>query len=126
MVIITQFIYVSWHPRLRFLIFPFSVFFNNPKQPSIIGGNVMTGYEVLFDTVDSGRIGFAISDCNYTRIVQSGSKQGNTSNGAVNSPAVAPTKSPSRSSGSITSTSWTGSSATLALSVLSIYVFCNY
>jgi hypothetical protein len=84
----------------------------------------MTGYEVLFDTVGSGRIGFAMSDCNYTRIVNSTSQQV-ISNGPVKSPTVAPpTKSPTKTSGSQSAyASIMSPSVGLALSVLLALVY---
>ena len=74
------------------------VFFNNPGEIAVIGANVMTGYEVLFDTEGSARIGFAMSDCNYTRIVESASQQG-FSNG-THFPTKPPSKIPTYSIGS--------------------------
>jgi hypothetical protein len=35
---------------------------------SVIGGNTMRGHDVLFDIPQNGRIGFAVSDCDYRNL----------------------------------------------------------
>jgi hypothetical protein len=41
----------------------------NEGHGSVIGANTMRGHDIFFDILDNGRIGFAVSDCDYRNLV---------------------------------------------------------
>jgi hypothetical protein len=99
----------------------------------------MAGHDVLFDTDGSSRIGFAVSTCEYTKLVESiststSSQQDSTASPNHGSVSKAPTrkptpkptsgvKSPNNSSSSNTNRSQVGIGIGLALLITAVIIF---
>ena len=59
-----------------------------------LGANFMAGHDVFFDIVENDRIGFAVSDCSYPRLINNTPSADQNDVSSTSSSTISPTNSP--------------------------------